>query len=401
MPKSLDAGPMASRDFRWLLAGRGIDSLGNAMYPIALGFAVLSLFDSLTALGVIVGAASLGMATFLLAGGIVADRLPRTLVIVVSNLVAAAMQVGVIVLVATDTPVLWVFVGLSFLTGAAAAFDGPATTALVPQILAAGQLHRANAAMMFTRRATGVAGAVVAGLVVAWTSPATALAINAGTFLFAGLCFSRIHAAPLAATASVTSPWQDLVEGWHEFRARTWVWVVVVAFMVANAIWVGGFHLLGLAIADETMGPAAWGFILAAEGAGAAIGAWTAGRREPRRPMRTGMIMTTLSLAPIPALALGFNAWLVGFSAFLAGVAIMQFGVAWDTSLQRHIPPQKLARVSAFDGLGSVAAIPLGSFLAGPLADLWGTTSVLWGAFGLGLIACLGALASKDVRNLT
>ena len=67
-------------------------------------------------------------------------------------------------------------------------------------------------------------------------------------------------------------PLAELREGWSEFVSRTWVWVVVVQFMVVNAALLGGLHVLGPAIADDTIGRTAWGFALAAEMAGAVVG---------------------------------------------------------------------------------------------------------------------------------
>ena len=77
--------------------------LGNAIAPIALAFAVLDLTGSAADLGLVVGARSLINVLFLLFGGVVADRLPRHLVMVGSCALAALTQAAVAALVLTDT----------------------------------------------------------------------------------------------------------------------------------------------------------------------------------------------------------------------------------------------------------------------------------------------------------
>lgn len=393
-------GPLAHRDFRWLLVGRAVDSLGNAMYPIGLGFAMLRLFDSVAALGLVVGSGSLGMVLFLLAGGVLADRLPRRTVLVTSNLVAAGAQAGIVAMVLADLASLPALVVLSFVTGAAAAFDGPASMALTPQTLPADLLHRGNAMLSVWRRAGNIGGAVGAGFVTAAAGPSAALLVNAVTFAAAGLCFARVgvRAAPIREQA--TGILADLREGWDEFVARTWVWVVVAAFFVFNGAWMGGFHLLGLVIAERTFGPEGWGVVLGAEGVGAILGGLLANRWEPSRPMVVGMLGVTTSVLPMGVLAAWPAIVPLVVTSIVAGVGIMVFGVAWETALQRHVPPERLARVFSWDSVGSFAAIPIGSFLAGPLAEALGVRTVVWGATGLALTACLGALASREVRDL-
>ncbi|VTP68200.1 H+ Antiporter protein [Leclercia adecarboxylata] len=68
--------------------------------------------------------------------------------------------------------------------------------------------------------------------------------------------------------------------------------------------------------------------------------------------------------------------WLIA-AFFMAGVTFGLFGVAWAQSLQTHIPPEKLARVYAYDAVGSFVAIPFGELIAGPLAIQYGTSNVL------------------------
>jgi hypothetical protein len=85
---------------------------------------------------------------------------------------------------------------------------------------------------------------------------------------------------------------------------------------------------------------------------------------------------------------------------FLAGLGVEQFAVAWQTCVQRHVPPELLARLTAYDMLGSFIAIPLGEVAAGPVSHAIGVRPTLL-ACGLVIVAAVAAMvASPSVRNL-
>ena len=83
--------------------------------------------------------------------------------------------------------------------------------------------------------------------------------------------------------------------------------------------------------------------------------------------------------------------------AFVAGVGIEIFGVLWHTTMQQEIPPDKLSRVYSYDALGSIALVPVGYALAGPIADAIGVQATLWGAAAVGVAVTLAVLLVRDV----
>ena len=85
---------------------------------------------------------------------------------------------------------------------------------------------------------------------------------------------------------------------------------------------------------------------------------------------------------------------------FLTGVAFGRFGVSWAHSLQTHIPPEKLARVYAYDAVGSFVAIPFGELVAGPLAMQYGNSHVLLVAGIAVAIATICASLVPSIRRL-
>lgn len=195
--------------------------------------------------------------------------------------------------------------------------------------------------------------------------------------------------------------WSELAAGWREFSSRTWLWAVVVAFMAVNAAVTGGLGVLGPVMADATFGRAAWGFVLAAQTIGLVLGGLLALRLRVRRLLRFGTVM--VAAEALPLLALGLNPVvpvLIG-AAFVAGIALEQFGIAWDTTLQQHIPADRLARVYSYDMLGSFLAIPAGEVAAGPLAGAFGARATLVAAAAVVVVATAAALTSTSLRELT
>ncbi len=74
--------------------------------------------------------------------------------------------------------------------------------------------------------------------------------------------------------------------------------------------------------------------------------------------------------------------------------------VQWTVALARRIPPEKLARVSAYDALGSVMAMPVGALIAGPIAGLVGVPATQYGAAALIVVASALTLIPRDVRRM-
>jgi MFS family permease len=99
--------PLRHGAFRWLLIGRTVNLLGSAIAPIALAFAVLDLHGSATDLGLVVASRSLMSVLLLLYGGVLADRLPRRILLVGAAGGSAVTQAAVAVLVLTGTAHIW------------------------------------------------------------------------------------------------------------------------------------------------------------------------------------------------------------------------------------------------------------------------------------------------------
>jgi len=394
--------PLRYAPFRFLAGGRFATMLGNAVAPIALAFAVLDLTGSARDLGLVVAARSATMAVFLLVGGVVADRLPRHLVMVMASVLAGLSQAVVAVMVLTHTATIGRLMVFGAINGMVSAFAFPASAALVAQTVPPAIRRQANALSRLGTNTAMIAGASIGGLLVVSFGPGWGLAVDATTFLGAAALYSLVRVPDYrAAGAARTTLLRELRVGWREFTGHTWVWVVVLGFCFFNAVLAGGFTVLGPTVADATFGRTVWGLVLAAQTAGMVAGALVAMRLRVRRLLRLGVACCAPSCLLLVALAVTPATALLIAASFLTGLATEQFGVAWEVSLQEHIPADKLARVYSYDALGSFLAIPAGQVVAGPLAGALGVgTALLLGA-GVAALSVIGMLASRSVRRLT
>jgi len=241
--------PLRYRDFRGLAAGRSLMSSGNALVTVALAFAVLDLpGGSAVDLGIVLGSRSVALVVFALAGGVLADRLPRSVILQGACGLAATSQAAIAAAVLTGIASVPLLAALSLINGAVAAVGMPAAVSLTPQTVPPHLLRQANAVARMGHMLGLAAGMSVGGAAVGLAGPGWTLALVSAVFAAAGAAF---HFVGVAAPAGERGhPLRELAEGWTEFASRPWVWVVVLQFMVVNAVWSGGVKVLGPVIAD-------------------------------------------------------------------------------------------------------------------------------------------------------
>jgi MFS family permease len=393
--------PLRYPAFRYLAAGRVVNMLGNAAAPIALAFAVLDLTGSAGDLGLVVGARSVTNVVFLLFGGVLADRLPRQLVMVVSCVLAAASQGVVAALVLSHTATIPLLVILGAVNGVVSAFAFPAAAALIAQTVPDDIRKQANAVNRLGINGAMIVGASAGGLVVAGVGPGWGLVADAASFGLSAVLFGLVRVPTYRADdAPRAGVLRELREGWTEFIGHTWLWVVVLAFCFFNMAVASAISVLGPTVADATFGRKIWGFVLAAQTAGMLVGAIVAMRLRVRRLLLVGVVSCAVPALFVSALALSTRTAILLGAGFISGLALEQFGIAWETSVQEHIPADKLARVYSYDALGSLIAIPIGQVAAGPLADVVGARTALLIASGVIVASVLGMLLSRSVRTL-
>lgn len=386
--------------FRNLFFARLLTVLGNGIAPIALAFAVLDMGGSAADLGIVIAARSIFNVAFLLIGGVLADRYSRSRVLLCSSTIAALSQGMVAALVLDGSATIALLVMLGAVNGAAAGASLPASQAMVPQTVPAASLREANAFIQLGIYGGTAIGASLGGVLVGVMGPGWGLAVDALGFAASAPLYLMIRTGTAQPRGDRSNILQDLKDGWAEFISRSWVWAIVAQFTLVNAAFSGVMMVLGPVVADATFGRTGWGMAIAAQSMGLIIGSVIALRWRPRRDLLIGTVLTAFCAGPIATLALIPSAAVLMAAFFIAGVGFGVFGVAWAHSLQTHIPPEKLARVYAYDALGSFVAIPVGEIAAGPLAMRYGEASVLLTCAAAVLLATIAASLTPAIRRL-
>jgi len=393
-----DLQVLRRRDFRLLFLGQGVSVLGDRMVAVALAFAVIHLGGSESEVGLVLAVGWAPLVLTLLAGGVVADRTSRRAVMVVADLVRIVSQGTMAVLIISGAAEIWMLAALAGVTGAATGLFNPASTGLLPEVVADDELQPANALRSAAISGSEILGPALAGILVATVGAGWAIGVDAATFAISAVCLALLR-PPARERRERASFFAELREGWVAFRSRRWVWTVVACTAVVNMTW-GAWSALGPTIAENDLGgPAVWGTVLAVVGVGALAGSVVATRVRPRRPLVLFAWSGGVFGLPLAFLAAAAPTPLLALSAFISGVALMLGGSVWFSTLQRHVPDEWLSRVSAYDWFGSYAFYPLGLALSGVLAGAIGIHETLWLAFGLLVVSSAGLLALPDIRN--
>src|SRR5580692_9465339 len=397
--RRIPLGALHEREFRLFFTGQLVSLLGDAVTPFALAWAVLDLTGSARDLGFVLAAKIVPLVVFLLVGGVFADRLPRRAVMLTADVARMAVQAATAVLLLSHTARIWELIVLQALAGTGTAFFNPASTGLTPMTVSAGRLQEANALRGMSMGLTQFAGPILAGILIVTVGPGYALAIDAASFGVSACYLARLHLPPHVSLPPQSFA-RDLLDGWREFAARTWVWLSVVSFSLGNmmssvwlvlaAVWVKGGH----------GGAGAWTAILVVSAIGALAAGATALRLKPRCPLLLASFAVAPNAAPIIVLALKLPWETLVVTGLVTGFGNMLFNTLWETTLQQHIPPASLSRVSAYDWFGSLLCQPLGLALAGLVAAGIGMSRTLWIAAAVDLAAVAAMLAAPSVRHL-
>jgi predicted MFS family arabinose efflux permease len=400
---------LANRNFRLLLADRLLAPMAATFSLVGVSFAVLAATGSTADLSYVIAAQAAPSLVFLLVGGVIADRIAPQLVIVAANVMVAAGEGTFGILVLTTHPALWVMIVLELVTGSGVALFYPASMALLPRLVPAEQMREASAISRLTMNAAMMAGAALAGECVALFTAGWALAVCGIGMLGTVPLLLAIRVAPLERAGAAAGHYQEhapsmfreLREGWSEFRSHTWLWATVLQFTVVLAAWCGGFQVLGPVVARAHLGgPAAWGLISAAEAVGLIVGGLVSLRWSPSRPiLYVVLIGAAIAVSPL-SLAMLLPLPVICLTAFVLGAAIEVLAVLWTVTMAAKIPADKLARVSAYDGLGTTMGMPVGALVAGPLAASIGVSATQYGAAAITLVASALALIPRDVRTM-
>jgi predicted MFS family arabinose efflux permease len=376
-------------DYRWLWLGAGASFLSVQMMFVARSWLAWELTEKSSAIGGVYLAVGVMMLVGMPLGGVVTDRVPKRMLLMVSSGVMALVQAVTGVIVATGHIEYWMLIVSSLIQGAAFSFIAPARIAIAGDIVGPELLSNAVVLQQMVMNSTRIVGPAAAAVFL-WAAPSDTAAISAVFIVTAVimivtfvLCFLLPPGLP--KDTSTRSPWADLVLGLHHVRDRPRLALLVTASFLVTMV---AFPYIALLpeMADEVydVGGSGFGLLLGVSAVGGVLATvWSANRTTSvgAGSLQTllgfgfGTALVLIALAPVFALAvpaivmIGFVA--TGFQVFNNTLALQQ------TDPEYHGRVQGLLMMS-FGGFG-VAALPLGA-----LADAIG---VRWTLLGMGLAA--------------
>ena len=386
VPKGKSA--LADRNFRILTLGSFVSMMGDQFTLVALPWLVLKLTGDAAALGLVLAAMALPRAAFMLIGGAVVDRLSPKRVLVVAR-AANAVMIGVLAfLVVTGRIDMNLLYALAFGIGLSTAFVYPAGSAILPQILEPDQLRSGNGVVMGLRQLSMFVGPALAGAVVTLGSAhghpsgvddargiGIAFTVDAISFLFSLASLLIIHVKrPNTAPPSGKHVFADVAVGlravWNDHSLRAFVLYVAVV-----SIFVGGPIQVGLPVlADHRLdwGAAAFGILIASNGAGTILGAILSGKAVGwfGRGRLGLMVLTFDALVGLSLAAMALvHVTLVGAALMvLVGVLAGIVQISIFTWIQQRVAPEMMGRTMSvlmfvFMGLGPISAAGAGALL--------------------------------------
>jgi ENTS family enterobactin (siderophore) exporter len=400
---AIDVAPLReSRDFRRLFSGKFVSMAGNAVATTAADWQVYGLTHSSLAVGLLTLASSAGMLIGLLAGGMLADRHDRRMLLIAVRLPQAALSALLMVNSLLGHPALWPLYVLTFGIGLLAGLGAPASTAATPALVGEDKMSAAAALNATANQLGNLGGPAIAGLLIAGPGLASCYAIDAVCFAVFGLAMIGLRPMP-PITKAQRPGFKSLGEGFRYVRHNRVVGGMLL--IDTNAMIFGMPSALFPALAGTHFhgGSATFGVLVAAPGLGALVGAATSGwTGHLRRPGLVVIVAGIIWGASIAAFGLVRSLPLALFFLALAGMGDLISEVLRNALLQIYTPDQLRGRVSSLY-LAQVNSAPaLGNVEAGGVARL---VSPVFSVVSGGLACVAGAVLLgtliPSLRNAT
>ena len=391
---------LSIRNFRLYFLGQAVSAPGTWMQLVAEGWLILQLTGSGVALGLV---SSLQFGPMLLGGawgGVLADRLDKRRVLIVTQLIKAVLALLLGALVITGAVSMWMVYAIALAEGLVNVVDNTSRRSFVMDLV--GRTHVANAvsltgALWTTARITGPA---VGGLIIAGAGVGVCFLVNGASYIGVLIALARIRTSELHRSERVLRAPGQVREGvkyvWGEPSLR-----LPLALMAVAGILAYNFRVVLPLLATDTFnqGAGVFGLLYSAMSVGSLAGAlYTASRHKVHELFTAtaavvmGAMIVLTALAPTLALAL------LGLA--LVGATSASFSATTQATLQLRSEPRFQGRVMALYSVVFLGTTPLGSPLVGWMAESFGVRTAFALCGGVTAIAALGALFALSRRRL-
>ena len=381
------------------------------MQSLAENWLVLSLTASAFFLGLDAFLQQVPIMLFTLIGGVVADRHDRRLTLMASQWVQLATAAMLSLLVYFRVVEIWHILVLSFVTGTAQAFGGPAYQSLIPSLVGKQDLTNAIALNSIQFNVARMVGPLLAGASLAafkrggvedMTAYAACFALNALSFLVVIVSLMSLQIQHLAAPR-VQNMMGELRQGLSYVRQERNIMALMVLGAATTFFGIPMLTLLPV-FARDVFGSDVEGYsaLLAFSGAGAVVGsmivAWLG--RFPRMGLGTLLVQVVFGVM-ITLLALNRSLYISYVLLFLSGVALM-IVLSCITSLVQLIAPNEMrGRVMSIYLVAFRGGMPIGSLVSGYVASLTSAPTVLaLNGVAMLMVSAYFLLKNEEIRAL-
>lgn len=377
------------RDFRLMWLGACTSSIGTWMQKLAQSWLVLQISGSSFLLGLDSFLGEIPILLFSLVGGVVADRRDRRHLLLASQLVQMSCAFTLALLLAFEQVRVWHILSLSFVTGLAQAFGGPAYQALIPRLVKEQDLPNAIALNSIQFNLARVIGPALGGVAMAKLGAAWCFSLNGVSFMavIASLLMLHERYAPAETSQSML---ESMREGFRFIRTRPAMPPLIVLAFLMTMLGIPLIVFLPVFAKDVfRAGADTYSVLLSVSGAGSVAGALlVAAFGHIKRKGRLTLMMLIAFGALVAGFAFSPWLWLSCVLLFLGGAAMVAC-FAMITSLVQLITADVMrGRVMSVYNVAFRGGMPIGSLAAGPLVEWWTAPVVI--ALNGGLLSALG-----------
>ncbi len=388
------------RDFVLLWISGLLVVIGSSAFPIALAVTVLDAGGTATTLGLILASRVLSSVILALAGGVWADRYPRKYIMISADLLRAILTVVLVFVTVTDLPA-WTIALVVFMMGAGEALGFPASGAILPSILPDRLLPEGNAWRAVTARVGSILGPALGGAMVALIGSEWTFLVTAAFFVVGTVLLIPIQESDFERTITENTFTRELREGLTAVRRMPWVmWIIIMASLQLMIVVGAEVVLLPVVTREEFGGNFVFAAASVAAGLGGGLAALIWAKIKVPRPGLWSVLSWMLFSSSLLVLLFPVHPWLVIAVYFIVGLSTEPFGVYWPTAIQREVPRELQARVFSVDHMGSLALMPLGMAMVGPITEWVGMTEYLIFAVVFHIAACIAVLFVPGVIDL-
>ncbi len=388
------------RNYRLFASGQIISLTGTWMQTVAQDWLVLELSDnSGTALGIVTALQFTPMLLLMLYAGVLADRLDKRLVLIVTQSVMGLLALGMGVLVVSGAAQIWHVYVFAAALGIAQAFDNPTRQAFVSEMVGPDRLTNAVALNSATFNSARLAGPAIGGLVIAAFDVGPAFLINSVTYVAVICAYLMMRPTELVKSQRLERSKGQVMEGLRYVRSRPDLMLVVALVFVVGTMGMNfNLTLPLLAKAEFGVGAASFGLLSAAFAGGALIGALV-GTRRRGRPSAT-LLLTFAALFGVLEIATAFMPTFALAALLLipTGAFLIGHNNVANARVQLGAPAHLRGRVMSLFMLVFLGGTPVGAIVVGVISERYGPRSGLI-VGGVSALLAAGLLALLRARR--